>query len=248
MFGSAKVYKGSGLLMSVMFFLGYLVNPAVSATPTVVINEIDCRGNDWIELFNQSAQTIDISGWTLSDKAPTVATGPHLYVFPGKTLLAAKSFLVVQQTGLGDQQLTFGVPCSGGQSVYLAKPITSGTFDVVNTVLVPTVPSNAAIGRLPNGSGKFAFTSATKGKANVSASPAYVGVTRLVCGVKKVCRFQLKATNAAVFQLTRKVRGVSVGVSGKMIFSSHMRGTYQVPVTLLNPSGTTRVSLSIVVK
>ena len=222
--------------------------PAHAGTSSVVINEVDCRGNDWVELVNRSSAPVDISGWALSDKAPIVASGPHLYLFPHSSVIPAHGFLVVQQTGVGNQQLTFGVPCSGGQSVFFSQPTTPTTFELVNRVPIPLMPARATYGRLPNGSGPFQFTSPTKGKSNTSALPSFVGSTALTCGVKKVCTYRLKATNAAVFQTAKKVMGVSVSVQGVMKFAAHGRGVYAIPLRLMNPSGTKITTISVRVK
>jgi spore coat protein CotH len=67
-----------------------LITPAPAR---VVVNEIFYNAPDdmddvqWIEFYNSSDQSADLSGWTLDDG--------KFYTFPAKTVVAAKGFLVV---------------------------------------------------------------------------------------------------------------------------------------------------------
>ena len=59
---------------------------------TTVINEImyhpaDDTGSEWIELYNQMAVDMDLSGWSLSDAVS--------FQFPRETILAGGDYLVV---------------------------------------------------------------------------------------------------------------------------------------------------------
>jgi hypothetical protein len=84
---------------------------ANAASTTIVINEVDCHGNDWIEIGNRSTRTIDISGWLLSDKALNSTAVGHVYTFPSGTRIPSKGRFVVQQSGTGSAHLGFGVDC-----------------------------------------------------------------------------------------------------------------------------------------
>ena len=69
---------------------------AGTAPSTVVINEInynssnDFDSEDWIELYNRSGQSIDISGWVFMDENRTPS-----FVFSQGTILQNDSYLVV---------------------------------------------------------------------------------------------------------------------------------------------------------
>lgn len=242
------LFKQTLLAIAVASLLTSVNGPALAGSLTIVINEVDCRGNDWVELFNPTASTVDISGWALSDKAPILASGPHLYQFPENTKIPARGYLVVEQSGVGAQQLTFGVPCSGGQSVYLSKAVTASSFTVIGQVLVRALPAGASYGRLPNASGNFAFTHPTKGQSNISALPRYLGASTFACQVKKKCSFQLKATNAAVFQLVKPVSGLGLSISGVLTIKKLRTGKSIVDIKMMNPSGVKVVKLHVNVR
>ena len=111
-----RVFMSVGVVAPVL--LGTDVAQAAVST-TFVINEIDCRGNDWIEIGNRSSQSKSISGWLLSDKALDSTAPGHVYTFPAGTRIPAKGRLVVQQSGTGNKRLGFGIDCLKGGTIKL---------------------------------------------------------------------------------------------------------------------------------
>ncbi len=79
---------------------GVINDPPPSAL--VVINEFQTTSaaggvDDWIEFHNRSAQSVDISGWGVSDDLGN----PLRWVFPASTVLAPDAYLVVDEVVLG---------------------------------------------------------------------------------------------------------------------------------------------------
>ena len=81
----------------------------------VVLNEFTAAGNDEIELFNQSSESIDIGGWLLTDQveAQRIDTYDPLsdgekFVFPTGTVIAPGAYVVIPK---GDAELahSFGI-------------------------------------------------------------------------------------------------------------------------------------------
>ncbi|MCK4760845.1 MAG: lamin tail domain-containing protein [Candidatus Aminicenantes bacterium] len=76
---------------------------AMSGPPAVVFSEIfyDTPGTDadeeWIELYNNTASTIDIGGWTITDNNGTGTT----YTFPAGTTIAAGTYLTAAHDSTG---------------------------------------------------------------------------------------------------------------------------------------------------
>ncbi|MBM4103733.1 MAG: hypothetical protein FJ263_06715 [Planctomycetes bacterium] len=72
---------------------GIIPNPG-----SIVINEVlahsDDSAPDWIELYNTTANTIDISGWYLSDNE----TNPLKYRFAAGTVIAGHGYWIVTET------------------------------------------------------------------------------------------------------------------------------------------------------
>lgn len=73
-----------------------LITNAKAADSVVVFNEVHyhpidvAEAGEWIELHNQNAVNVDLSGWRLS--------GGIDYVFPNNTVISGKGFLVVAKT------------------------------------------------------------------------------------------------------------------------------------------------------
>lgn len=83
-------------------YRAYQAERRIENTTGIVISEImadnesvytDGKGNfvDFVELYNNSDKTVDISGWGLSDND----NYPHLYSFPAGTRIKAGKYLVV---------------------------------------------------------------------------------------------------------------------------------------------------------
>jgi hypothetical protein len=72
--------------------------PDSGSTIGIVINEINYNSSaqfdpgDWIELYNGSRQSIDISGWKFTDSDPA-----HLFTFPAGTILGPDKYLVLAE-------------------------------------------------------------------------------------------------------------------------------------------------------
>jgi len=89
-------------LIAFLFFL-HFANPAFAANAgDVVINEVyydvnsshgSETSNEWIELYNKSTSTVDISGWTITDNlsTKTIAGGTEAILANGVLLISPDS-------------------------------------------------------------------------------------------------------------------------------------------------------------
>ena len=136
----------------------------------VRINEVDCHGNDWVELKNLTDADLDLSGWTVSDTADRVAPQGHSWTLPAGTLLPASGFAVVLQEDVDTHVVgfPFGISCSGDDHVHLLRPDNS-TADFVD---VGAREFNDTWGRIPDGTGAWVHTLSTKGRENEEAIDA----------------------------------------------------------------------------
>jgi hypothetical protein len=72
-----------------------------SSAGNIVINEINYNSSDsfnsgdWIELYNRSGQSVDISGWIFRDSDST-----HAYIFPAGTILESDQYLVLTEDSI----------------------------------------------------------------------------------------------------------------------------------------------------
>ena len=148
-------------LFNLLLFLA-ITNSVLSQN--IVINEIlssnsfsnmdeDGSYQDWIELYNNGATTLNLSGYGLSDDATILYkwTFPSVSIAPGAYLLVWASDK--NRTVAGSPLHTNFKLAMAGNSVLLTNP--SGT----TVDMVPSIPmqSDISYGRLPNGSGAFVF-------------------------------------------------------------------------------------------
>ena len=109
----------------------------------------DGEFDDWIELYNNGTETIDISGYTLSDDPEDVAKWP----FPAGTSIAPSEYLIVwadddqEQEGFHTQ---FKLSADG-ESVIL----TDANGEQVDRIDFGPQETDIAFGRFPNGTGDF---------------------------------------------------------------------------------------------
>src|SRR6185295_1345064 len=124
---------------------------------TVVINEIlahtDDPDRDFIELFNYSAQAVDLSGCVLTDDPTT-----NRFVFPTGTSIPAKGFISRDQVELG-----FSLNAAG-ETIYF---IDAGNPRVLEAVRFEAQQNGVSMGRYPDGAaGFYRLQSKTPGGAN----------------------------------------------------------------------------------
>ena len=118
----------------------------------IKMNEIYSRGVagnlDWIEIYNSSGSSVDISGYKIYDNGGQGGTKSKK-LFPAGTVLAAKGFTVIivdTATFVGDTS-GFGLS-SSGESVWLEN--TAGL--VIDTVAIPALGNDTSYARVPDGS------------------------------------------------------------------------------------------------
>ena len=112
----------------------------------VVINEIlsnpgNAPGGDYIELYNHSSQTNDISGCVLTDRAPT-----NKFVIPAGTLIPPGGFAVFYEANLG-----FGIN-PAGETIFFKNPDGSRVLDAVQ---MEAQAQGVSLGRWPDGGELF---------------------------------------------------------------------------------------------
>ena len=119
----------------------------------IVINEIKPNGDattGWVELFNPSAEEVDISAFEITNHDVL-----HPFVVPGLTRIPAGGFKVIDETFIPGG-------LSGNDAVHLFSK-----FGVQIDQFAWTVNPTISIGRCPNGTGNFLLNAAvTRGGVN----------------------------------------------------------------------------------
>lgn len=144
----------------------------------VVINEImasnqttakDEKGQyeDWIELYNGSSESVDLSGWFLSDDL----SKPDKWAFEAGTSIPANGYLIVwadEDGAQGPLHANFKLSASGESLMLL-----NAEKRLVDTVSFGQQLTDRGYARVPNGTGAFKIQAATFQLNNNTSSPVW---------------------------------------------------------------------------
>ncbi len=133
---------------------------------TVVINELmasndttaaddDGEFDDWIELYNVSGSTVDMSGWYISDKSDNHAK----FQLPIGLSLAANEYLIIwadEDQEQGDLHTNFKLSING-EAVILSDSM----LNKIDSVSFGAQIIDVAYARFPNGTGNFILQAPT---------------------------------------------------------------------------------------
>jgi spore coat protein CotH len=147
---------------------------SLGAAGSVVINELmasnkttaaDQNGefDDWVELFNNTATAVNLSGWFLTDDPQDLMK----WTFPNGTFINGNDYLVVWSDDDEDQaglHTSFNLS-SNGEELILVMP--NGT--VADRVLFGGQLPDISFARCPNGVGAFDYEAPTFDKDNTPA-------------------------------------------------------------------------------
>lgn len=137
------------------------INVSYAHGSDVVINEVESsapnKGKDWVELYNNSTEDVDISGWIISDdkglaRLDDGTTNP----FPEGTVIKAGEFLVFD---VDAAPYDFGLGKNDAVNLY------DKDKNLVDSIAY-TGHAPDTLGRYPDGTGNFVETLSTKGTAN----------------------------------------------------------------------------------
>ena len=157
-----------------VFYFG--IDATASASP-VVINEImasnsvtasDENGEfeDWIELYNPGTETVDLSGFFLTDNPANL----NKWAFPAGTSIAAHTYLIIwadEDQEQGPLHTNFKLSASG-EILYLLD----SSLQWVDTLNFQEQITDMGYARVPNGSGPFVIQSPTFNASNDVTSTA----------------------------------------------------------------------------
>ncbi len=155
----------------------YQIEPVFSSGD-VVINEfmadnansiVDNAGeyDDWVELYNNGAETLDLSEYYLSDDEGDITK----WQFPDNTTIAPDGYLIIwadddeDQTDLGELHANFKLSANG-ETIVLVNSI----GEITDQVSFGEQQEDISFARIPNGMGDFQFRTETFNGNNDAAT------------------------------------------------------------------------------
>ncbi len=137
---------------------------------TVVPGAVAGTFDDWIELYNDSAEAVDLGGWRLTDNA----ANPEKWTFPAGAVIPPGDYLIVfaTTTGVpdanGNLHTNFALG-AGGEYLGLVRPdgTIAGEFEAGGTSYPPQL-EDVSYGRKPDDGSPVYFATPTPGAANAA--------------------------------------------------------------------------------
>ena len=125
-----------------------VINEFMSSNRTVMTDE-DGDYDDWVELYNNSDQPYDLSGYYLSDKEHDITR----WTIPSGTVIPANGYLIFWLDGKDrDQGLHTNFSLGrGGEAIYLTTP----DLKFADRVIYGAMEHDTSYARVPNGTGDF---------------------------------------------------------------------------------------------
>ena len=126
-----------------------------SSVTGLYINEVCSggEGGDWIEIFNSTDESLDISGYHVQDNKGT----DEEYTFPAGSSVEAGGFVVIEEG-----TFEFGISGSGDSITLLDE-----AYAVIDAVQVPAMDDNYTYSRTEDGGSSWeTVAGGTKGRSN----------------------------------------------------------------------------------
>lgn len=155
----------------------YQVQPLSSSTSEVVINEFmasntngpvdeNSQNEDWIELYNKSAASVNLGGYFMSDNPANI----QKWMIPQGTVIPGNGYLIFwcdEDQEDGPLHTSFKLSAAG-ETIFFAD--NAGT--ILDSVTYGSVAEDLSMARIPNGTGTF-----REGSHTFNANNSPVGLT-----------------------------------------------------------------------
>lgn len=154
---------------------GLIISEVMASNKSVLIDE-DGDSPDWIELYNGSDVSVNLTGYGLSDDP----TQPGKWLFPN-TVIPANSYLLVfasgkNKTSGNEYHASFRID-SGGESLVFSDP----QGNIIDQIEIPACDVNTAYGRLSDNPSEWAvFDRPSPGYPNTDDGASSFEATRWV--------------------------------------------------------------------
>jgi len=167
-----------GMSLSAVTYTTNIISSGATNIP-VVLNEVLANNqtitnsngttSDWVELYNPSTNTVDLTDVSLSNDS----NDPRKWVFPIGTTLASHAYKVIyfdNNSPLSGTNTGFSLKANG-DAVFLFDKLANGGA-LVDAISFGLQAPDRSIGRIPNGTGTWVLNTPTRGLANTAAGTA----------------------------------------------------------------------------
>jgi hypothetical protein len=205
----------------------YFYRVGAAGAGDVVINELmasnsstaaDQNGeyDDWIELYNNTALPVDLSGYYLSDNPANMLK----WEFPDGAVIEPNGYLIVWADEDGSQaglHANFKLSADG-EELYLSDP----DGNALDEVIFPTQTTDMGYARAPNGTGEFVIQAST-----FNANNDLSGVAEVPGGLRRMKVFPNPAReeiSIEVEEYTGPLRLQIADLLGRVVWTQELSG------------------------
>lgn len=143
---------------------GVVINEVQSSNGNTLTDQLG-ENPDWIELYNDGEESVDLTGWGLSDKKKK----PYKWTFPEGTVIAAGAYLVViadEEDKVVKGEIHSGIKLSAdGEDLVLTRPEAEAPDGPEDAFSFGKMPQDASAGRGLSGDVVY-YLKPTPGVAN----------------------------------------------------------------------------------
>lgn len=206
--------------------------PEVTKDEQLYINELYASsGDDWIELYNASEHSKDLTGYKIYDDPA------NKYVLPANTIIASKSYLIIVCDDTGSGLFANFKLSSIGETVYLENV----EGDVVDKVEFPSLSDGQSYGRYPDGSTTFKISGATTKELSngetIGTIISKLSRTPLVPGLNENVTVNIEILNTSNVSAVKLFYRVNGGSFSNLAMTANGT-TYSGTIPALNTTGT----------
>ncbi len=132
---------------------------------------------DWIEIHNSSAETVDLSGYGLSDNIGRA----RKWQFPAGTVIQPGEYRIIKcdannaANTAAELHASYNLAQAGGYSIVLADPMGK----ILDKIVMPRVPTDVSYGRTMGREGFFYYDLPTPGAQNMTGFLGYADAPEL---------------------------------------------------------------------
>lgn len=143
---------------------GVYITEVMASNDTTSITSGSLDYVDWVEIWNKSSVTVDLSGYGFSDNIGRA----RKWQFPAGTTINPGEYKIIKCDGEKDKNTaaelhaSFSLPRAGGEILVLSDP----TGKILDKVVLPEIPTNVSYGRANGREGFFYYDTATPGSEN----------------------------------------------------------------------------------
>lgn len=212
----------------------------IGVTTDIVINELQASNkstqfnvsgsyHDWIELYNNTDETIDITGYYLTDNKDSLTK----WQIPTQTIAANDYAIFWANNSTDEANYTNFQLTKNGESLYLVNP----DSEIIDQVTYPFMQSDLSYARFPNGRGAFQIKKPTY-KANNGDDSTVIAIDNLEINNNHFSIYpnpsssyvQINSKNDNIKNLTITI----FDVLGKKVLSQAFKNKEQIDISKLN--------------